>query len=87
MFVLVKWRDAVHPESGLWTLDKDLENDADLIVETCGFLVFKSADRLRVAVAVSDDGAGGKQYSGIMTIPRSCVVSMQEVRPIRKRIK
>lgn len=84
MFVLVRWKDAVHPEVGAWTLEKDLKNDSDLLVETCGYLVFKDRDRIRVAVSVSGDDEGGKQYTGIMTIPCGCVLSIHEMRPLKK---
>lgn len=77
-FVMVQWHDAVHPE-GDWTMKADVKRDRDLLVHSCGFLVTDSPRVVQVAVSVTGHGTDEEAYTGIMTIPRGCIVSIREV--------
>ena len=78
-FVLVRWNDAEHPTTGEWVCKADVDKAPTLGVETCGYLVNRTPEFVQVAVAVACRGLADEQYTGIMTIPMGCVVSVVEV--------
>jgi hypothetical protein len=74
--VLIEWQDSRQPSPGWQWLD-DFELGEVVMCQTVGWVVGRSKEALAVAQNIGDDG---EQASGIIRIPRRCILKQTELK-------
>lgn len=71
--VLIVWEDA---QSGThrWTRDADLPDEfTPALVGTVGWLIREKGERITLAMGMSVDSEGVREFADLWTIPRGCI--------------
>ena len=75
--VLVKWVD-IASHDGAWMDLEEAKAFKPLVVETCGWIVVDTDDYITV---VSSRSSEGEVTGSVNSIPKGCVVGIQNLRP------
>lgn len=76
---LVRWQDSRQPIAGWQMLDEDFVPPVACAAATVGFVVSETDDVLVLAQNIADYDEETMQGSGLMAIPRRCIVSQEEL--------
>lgn len=88
-FVLVKWNDARGVQQD-WVHKSVKRKQSIALVHSAGYLTIEKKDFIEISPHVAFEKSGDYQTCGDMTIPKSAIVSIREIRmekPKRKKKK
>jgi hypothetical protein len=71
--VLIIWEDAASQPTLAWE-DRECQAMTKTIAQTIGFVVHEGPERIEVAMAYTDH-----QIAGRWVIPKTCIISIQEL--------
>lgn len=74
----VEWLDSHMPSSG-WKPMDNMDTPVDMPIVTVGFLISQTKTMIRLAASVGDFGTENEQVTGIISIPKCCILRKKEI--------
>ena len=76
----IEWLDSRQPSSA-WQFAEDFRPEGVARVRTLGFVLYENEEAIAIAQSVAYDGFRQPvtQISGVMTIPRCCVLEIKKI--------
>lgn len=81
--VIIEWEDSHSPDCGVWIAEDEVNMD-NLTLTSVGFVLKKTDKSITIAAHIHDgDNDVCDQVAGVMTIPKSAIVSISklEIKP------